>query len=399
MRIKEVEQQTGLTAKAIRLYESKGLLTVERHAGNDYRDYSEEDVKRLKTIAVLRKLGVPISDIRQWTDGEVALSALLRRVEEGAEREARNANVRKRLAGELEAALQKEPDKPLDEAIAEAEGLELLLQELGADAGKLWNGCFWPALVTLGTVGWLWNTIQDILGGRFLAGAGSILLCCVGIPPLVSMWKVLFRRKFWQDINWKRGLSFLLLTVLGLALVVGSFALLVWCQHELLDPPAHCYYNTILWVLAGTYPLVAVYHWHTIHRWRTLTAHVGVYLLLVYAAVTWSTAFTGAHFVRYSPLAPQAPAVYELDMVQRVEAGFAESGDFYYDITFDDGWQLDAAAADLYLEADPWQDLRELDRALVDLGVGKMVNDGYRDRFVLNEECQTICDEILANTG
>ena len=28
MRIKEVEQATGLTAKAIRMYESKGLLTA-----------------------------------------------------------------------------------------------------------------------------------------------------------------------------------------------------------------------------------------------------------------------------------------------------------------------------------------------------------------------------------
>ena len=38
MRIKEVESRTGLTAKAIRLYESKGLLKPARETENDYRD-------------------------------------------------------------------------------------------------------------------------------------------------------------------------------------------------------------------------------------------------------------------------------------------------------------------------------------------------------------------------
>ena len=41
MRIKEVESRTGLTAKAIRLYESKGLLKPARETENDYRDYTE----------------------------------------------------------------------------------------------------------------------------------------------------------------------------------------------------------------------------------------------------------------------------------------------------------------------------------------------------------------------
>ncbi len=38
MKISEVEKITGLTAKAIRLYEEKGLISVERR-DNSYRDY------------------------------------------------------------------------------------------------------------------------------------------------------------------------------------------------------------------------------------------------------------------------------------------------------------------------------------------------------------------------
>ena len=63
MRIREVERLTGLSRKAIRLYEAKGLLTVER-SGNDYREYGNEDVARLKRIAALRRAGVSITDIQ-----------------------------------------------------------------------------------------------------------------------------------------------------------------------------------------------------------------------------------------------------------------------------------------------------------------------------------------------
>lgn len=45
MQIKEVCILTGLSAKAIRLYESKGLVSVER-AANAYREYTDEQIER-----------------------------------------------------------------------------------------------------------------------------------------------------------------------------------------------------------------------------------------------------------------------------------------------------------------------------------------------------------------
>lgn len=44
MQVKDVEKLTGLSTKAIRLYEEKGLIEVARNPINDYRDYSEENV-------------------------------------------------------------------------------------------------------------------------------------------------------------------------------------------------------------------------------------------------------------------------------------------------------------------------------------------------------------------
>ncbi|MBE5958670.1 MAG: MerR family transcriptional regulator [Lachnospiraceae bacterium] len=64
MKIKEVETATGLTQKSIRLYEAKGLIEVARNADNDYRDYSEENVEKLKYIKLYRYLGFSIEEIK-----------------------------------------------------------------------------------------------------------------------------------------------------------------------------------------------------------------------------------------------------------------------------------------------------------------------------------------------
>lgn len=73
MKINQVEQMVGIAKKNIRYYESEGLLSPQRNAVNGYRDYSEEDVKRLKNIKLLRKLSLPIEDIRLVLEGAMAL--------------------------------------------------------------------------------------------------------------------------------------------------------------------------------------------------------------------------------------------------------------------------------------------------------------------------------------
>lgn len=76
MQIKDVERLTKLTQKAIRLYESKGLISAER-SENGYREYSTETVERLHTIRLLRGAGVSIPDIRLFCDGVLSLRELL----------------------------------------------------------------------------------------------------------------------------------------------------------------------------------------------------------------------------------------------------------------------------------------------------------------------------------
>lgn len=65
MKLKEVCRQTGLTQKTIRFYEEKQLISPVSTTknGRSYREYSEDDVKVLQEIAVLRKSLFSIEEI------------------------------------------------------------------------------------------------------------------------------------------------------------------------------------------------------------------------------------------------------------------------------------------------------------------------------------------------
>lgn len=67
MQLGEVIQRVDLSKRAIKYYEEQGLLTVAKD-NNGYRNYSEENIRTLKEIAVFRRLGIGIQDIRTLLD-------------------------------------------------------------------------------------------------------------------------------------------------------------------------------------------------------------------------------------------------------------------------------------------------------------------------------------------
>ncbi len=79
MKINEVEQQVGITKKNIRFYEQQGLLNPKRNMENGYRDYTPEDIAELKKIKLLRKLSLPIEEIRKIQHGDLLLEDALQR--------------------------------------------------------------------------------------------------------------------------------------------------------------------------------------------------------------------------------------------------------------------------------------------------------------------------------
>ncbi len=90
MKINEVEQKVGITKKNIRFYEQEGLLKPDRNAQNGYREYSEEDLLLLQKIKLLRKLSIPIEEIRKIKTGVLTMEDALRRHYIFLEREEKN---------------------------------------------------------------------------------------------------------------------------------------------------------------------------------------------------------------------------------------------------------------------------------------------------------------------
>lgn len=90
LKISEVETMVNITKKNIRFYEEQGLLSPQRNIENGYRDYSEQDVEILQQIKLLRKLGVPIDEIRQILAGNHTVGDGMRRHLVSLEREKQN---------------------------------------------------------------------------------------------------------------------------------------------------------------------------------------------------------------------------------------------------------------------------------------------------------------------
>lgn len=70
--IGDVAKRLGITQRSIRYYEERGLITPARTEGR-FRLYAESEVARLKTVLLLKDLGMSLEEIHSlitlWHDG------------------------------------------------------------------------------------------------------------------------------------------------------------------------------------------------------------------------------------------------------------------------------------------------------------------------------------------
>ena len=67
MTISEACERTGLTKKAIRHYESLGLIST-KILPNGYRVYGQSEVSRLNQVALLSHLGFSLAEISEMLE-------------------------------------------------------------------------------------------------------------------------------------------------------------------------------------------------------------------------------------------------------------------------------------------------------------------------------------------
>lgn len=78
MLIGEIAEFFGISRKAIRLYEKKGIMKpVEVDAANGYRYYSVEQVQQLNALLELKALGFSLDEIKTVIVGETNKELLL----------------------------------------------------------------------------------------------------------------------------------------------------------------------------------------------------------------------------------------------------------------------------------------------------------------------------------
>ena len=129
MKMKEICEATGLTERAVRFYVQEQLLTphAQRRGGRTWLDFSAADVERLQAIAVLRRAGFTIEEIRSMSldfqknapDAAFALRRRLREAIDSYERlssvDTVQADSLEHYAALLEEEVRRQPVPPSDQ--------------------------------------------------------------------------------------------------------------------------------------------------------------------------------------------------------------------------------------------------------------------------------------------
>ena len=196
MKINEVEARVGITKKNIRFYEEQGLISPRRNSENGYRDYGPEDVTALEQIKLLRKLGVPLEEIRQMQAGGTVADGMRRHLVT-LERERKDLEQAMELCRQLKEQEIRLTDLDAEGLLAEMERLEQTGTTFrNRQRGDTRRARYASAVaVTLGMVALMAGLIALLLWGVGSAPEGAppmaLLVVLIALPGMVILGVVL----------------------------------------------------------------------------------------------------------------------------------------------------------------------------------------------------------------
>lgn len=101
MNIKQAAEHSGVSSRNIRYYEQAGLLHPARDPENDYRTYTEKEIRTLKLIRALRMLDMPLEEIRAILQGHLTLPEAAARQEVRLREKAKDLEAAIRFCSDL----------------------------------------------------------------------------------------------------------------------------------------------------------------------------------------------------------------------------------------------------------------------------------------------------------
>lgn len=185
----------------------KGLLAPRRNSENGYRDYGEPEVETLRRIKLLRKLGLPLEEIRQMLSGTHTIGDGMRRHLVTLEREQKNLEQSMALCRRLKD--REEPLSALDAQalLAEMEALEhqgaMFLNRQTGDARRM--RYIAPAVATVVMVALMASLMALMIWG-FTTDADQapplpLVVVLVAIPGIIILGVVLALVQRVQEIE------------------------------------------------------------------------------------------------------------------------------------------------------------------------------------------------------
>ncbi|HEM2769635.1 TPA: MerR family transcriptional regulator [Streptococcus suis] len=395
MQVKDVEKLTGLSTKAIRLYEEKGLIEVARNMVNDYRDYSEENVRQLRLIKLLRYLEFSLAEIKGLLAlPEEDLQSALREKKREINQQAEELRDKVDLLDQVVRDLGKKEDwlEEAQESIAFVESGEF--QDFKQDLEDALLPSIWmtllQTLMASGPILWLFTRIQQ---GRqenlFLLAVVSLLatawITLLWRDYLVTWWK-------YRDKVRQKNRSQAWWIPIGLISLVGGiayFVLVGWLTERFFLPSDWLFYEystglgkvAIFFIIAFLVFLLGKLARLVKLSWKYGLGLAGSCILLTALLISTTTAVTKDQIIDINLLAPSKEYLYS--DVKSVWTGFGNKlvtvnraerqGEFSYRIQLDGKeivFMQPTSNQDL-VPADGYIELEEFDRRLMNLGIPK----------------------------
>ncbi len=430
MTIKDVEKATGLTTKSIRYYEEKGLINIKRN-DNDYRNYTELDIERLKLIKILRYINFSIEDIYMIFKND-SLNDSLKEKSRDLENDSNTCLEKQSICNSLlKDSKKKEFKKIIDDYSAIIKFLE------GEDAEKFkfnliesicpnFSYVIIQSLIFISPIIWLFINIYNKKWDAMLINSVAAILC-TGL--LVYEWSYYFNylKKHKENTKNKNKKNSLVIPVMIISIisVIILFVLLNIGLEKLLAPKDYLFFETHIIVSKMMIFLIVIFFIIIvsfllkklkINRTESLDIYLelwdkfkyillAIFIIITYCFFTSSTFVTRDKIIYRSPIHPFG-IYYNYNDVTKIITGFGnknfslfdykKKGAFYYTIYIDNKkitFSVPSTNSNIKsYEDDPYLELEEFNNQLKKYNIPKITDDKYSHLCDLDKQ---FCDRFV----
>lgn len=395
MQVKDVEKLTGLSTKAIRLYEEKGLIRVERNPRNGYRNYSQENVQQLRLIQLLRYFEFSLMDIKNLLpQSEEVLQSALQEKKKVINDQRETLTEKLDLLNHVVKDLGKNEDWLVEAqasiAFVESDDFREWKEDLeDALLPSIWMTLL-QTLTLSGPILWLFIRIQE--------GRQENLFLLASISLLATIWITLLWRNYlvswWKNrdkVRQKNRSQVWWIVIVLLCLVGGivSFVLVGWLIETFFLPSDWLFYEYSIglgkvvqfFIMAFLAFLLGKLARLVKLSWKYGLGLAGGCILLTALLISTTTAVTKDNILDINLLAPSKEYAYS--DVESVWAGFGtklltldeveKQGQFSYRITLDSKEIVftQPTVNHHLVPDDAYIELEEFDQHLVTVGIAK----------------------------